>query len=121
MTIRSSALAWLRARRVSGGRVVTSKYYMPDESWTQDKAWWIQIPIRVTETVAEIHVVCQTAPESTTFRHLRVPTKFLTAHLDDFAMIGESKINLFLTAVPGAEFTDLRGPGQISFARFEQS
>ena len=34
------------------------------------------------------------------------------------ATIGDDKINLFLSAEPGEEFVDQRGPGRLSFARF---
>jgi hypothetical protein len=120
MTIRASALRWLCSRNVSEGHVVASKFYMPDESWTKDKAWWIQIPLFAVEFEEMVHILCQSAPRSAEFRHLQVPASFLAEHRNDFAMIGDDKINLFLTATRGSEFRDLRGPGKISFARFEQ-
>jgi len=120
MTIRSEALRWLRAQGVQGGHIVASKRYAPDESWTKEKAWWVQVPLSVVDAGETVHIVCEAQPGARTFRHLKVPGSFFQQHLDDFATIGEDRINLFLAAEPGIEFEDQRGPGRISFARFEQ-
>lgn len=120
MTIRSEALRWLAKRNVRGGHVVTSKRYAPDESWTKEKAWWVQVPASAIKEGKTIHVVCEAEPGSSKFRHLVIPAKFFQQHLDDFATIGQDKINLFLAAEEGIEFEDQRGPGHISFAQFEQ-
>jgi hypothetical protein len=120
MTIRSDALRWLAARGVVGGHVVISKLYAPDESWTKEKAWWVQIPPSAIREEKTIHIVCEAEPGAGQFRYLRVPAVFFHQHLDSFATIGEEKINLFLAADAGIEFEDQRGPARISFARFEQ-
>jgi hypothetical protein len=120
MTLRSDALAWLAKRRVTGGHVVTSRRYAPEESWTKAKAWWIQIPATAIRDGKQVDILCEAEPGRGTFFHLRVPADFFARHLDDFATIGDHKINLFLAAEPGAEFVDQRGPGRISFAQFKQ-
>jgi hypothetical protein len=120
MTLRSAALRWLADRNVKGGHVVTSKLYAPHESWTKAKAWWVQIPAAPIETARLIHIVCEAETGSSQFRHLAVPPEFLQSHLDDFATIGDNKINLFLAADEGIEFQDQRGSGRVSFAEFEQ-
>lgn len=120
MTVRSEALRWLARRRVTGGHVVTSKRYSPDESWTKEKAWWVQVPLSAIQQGKPIDIVCQVEPGQTDFYHLRVPAAFFVEHSKAFATIGEDKINLFLAAEPGIEFVDQRGSGRISFARFKQ-
>lgn len=120
MTIRSDALRWLAAPKISGGHVVTSRRYAPEKSWTKEKAWWIQVPAAAVREGEFIDIVCEAEPGTRQFRHLRVPAKFFADHLDDFATIGDDKINLFLSADAGLEFEDQRGPGRISFAQFEQ-
>lgn len=121
MTLRSEALRWLGIRGVKGGHVVTSKLYAPNESWTRDLAWWVQVPAAAIREGKTIHIVCEAVGAGKTkFRYLRVPAAFFQEHLDDFATIGDEKINLFLAATPKSEFVDQRGPGRISFARFEQ-
>lgn len=120
MTIRSQALKWLVAREVLDGHVVTSKRYRPDESWTREKAWWIQIPLSAVRDCRLVHIVCEADAPEQGFHHLQVPTEFLESHLNDFALIGGNKINLFLAIDSGKIFQDQRGPGKVSFARFEQ-
>ena len=120
MTIRSDALRWLEARGITGGYVASSKRYAPDESWTKEKAWWVQVPASAIRAGQDIHIVCQADFGSRDFRYLRVPAQYFQEHLDDLATIGDDKINLFLAAEDGMEFQDQRGPGRISFAQFEQ-
>ncbi len=103
-----------------GGHVVASKRYAPDESWTKDKAWWIQVPASAVTAGKTIHILCEKDPGSKSFHHLEVPAAFLEQHLDDFATIGEDNINLFLAATKDSWLRDLRGPGRVSFAQFER-
>ncbi len=121
MTLRSEAQRWLAARKVPSGHVVTSKFYTPGESWTKEKAWWIQIPWSAVRAGKLIHIVCQAERGSRDFRHLQVPASFFLEHERDLATMAPDKINLFLAAVPGMEFQDRRGPGRVSFAQFETS
>jgi hypothetical protein len=100
--------------------VVTSKRYAPDESWTKEKAWWIQVPLSAIAAGKTIHIVCEAEPGSNEFRHLQVPASFFDQHRDELATIGDDKINLFLSADDGIEFEDQRGSGRVSFASFEQ-
>lgn len=118
-TIRAAAIRWLNRRNVPPGHVVTSKRYRPDESWTKSKAWWIQVPLSAINAGRLIHIVCEIEPGSRDFRHLQVPATFFQSNMTAFALIGTDKINLFLSADDGIEFHDERGPGGVSFARFE--
>ena len=120
MNIRSKALAWLASRRITGGHVVASKRYGPDESWTKEKAWWIHVPIRALRANELIFVLCEASPGSGSFRLLEVPSKFLLNRINDFKTIGGDKLNLFLAAEAGAEFEDQRGPGRVKLAQFER-
>ncbi|AHG92852.1 hypothetical protein J421_5317 (plasmid) [Gemmatirosa kalamazoonensis] len=71
MTIRSQALSWLATRRPGPrGHVVTSKWYTPDESWTKENAWWVQIPSAAIRSEKTIEILCEAAPGSARFRHL---------------------------------------------------
>lgn len=118
-TIRSAAIRWLEQHRAPPGHVVTSKRYRPDESWTKSKAWWIQVPLSAISAGKLIHIVCETEPQSRSFRHLQVPATFFQSNARSLALIGGDKVNLFLSADDGIEFRDERGPGKISFAQFE--
>jgi hypothetical protein len=48
-----------------------------------------------------------------------VPAEFFRAHMNEFAIIAEDKINLFLSARAENIFEDERGDGQVAFAAFE--
>ena len=121
MTLRAEAKQWLAARKVPSGHLVTSKRYAPEESWTRGKAWWIQVPWSAVRAGKLIDIVCEAEPGSGEFRHLQVPAAFFLEHERDLATLRPDKINLFLAADPGIEFQDQRGPGRVSFARFEQT
>jgi hypothetical protein len=119
MSIRPTALEWLaKHHRISAGRIITSRFYAPEESWTGDDAWWIQVPLKAIEQGEELHFVCQQKPPGGGFHYLRVPAEFMRDRLDEFAIINGSHVNLFLDAA-GALFTDRRGFGAVSFAKFE--
>lgn len=121
MTIRSDALRWAAGRKIRGGHVVASKLYAPDESWTKEKAWWIQVPVSAVKAGKTIHILCEKDPNAKSFHYLEVPAAFFEQHLDDFATIGGTKINLFLAATKNSWMRDLRGFGKVSFAHFEHS
>jgi hypothetical protein len=120
MSLRADALRWLSARNIKDGHIVTSKWYAPDESWTKETAWWIQVPASAIRDGKTIHILCQAEPNAKHFRHLEVPADFFQRHLDEFATIGDDKINLFLSADEEFEFEDQRGPSHLSLAEFEK-
>ena len=121
MNLRQRAQRFLEQQGISGGHLATSKFYGPDESWTKDKAWWVQIPWSAVRGTAEVHIVLEASPNSQAWRYLRVPTEYLLSHRRDFATIAPDSINLFLCAdEEQTEFQDQRGPGRVPFAHFEQ-
>ena len=119
MSIRALALDWLASRhRVGKGRILTSKYYGPEESWTGADAWWIQIPVAALDQEPFLHFVVQRAPTSTEFRYLRVPTAYVRQHAKGLATVRDTHISLFLDAGPQT-FIDRRGAAGVPFAQFE--
>jgi hypothetical protein len=120
INIRPRALEWFTGRTRVSGHVVTSRRYAPDESWTKSKAWWLQIPLGALDRFSVVHFVCEAPDDDEPFFHLRVPSEFLKAKTHEFALIGGNTINLFLSADPGIEFQDQRGPGRVQFAEFLQ-
>jgi hypothetical protein len=121
VSLRAQARAWLHRRgRQSLGALYTSKYYVAEQSWTGAEAWWIQIPLKRLGSESSIDAVCESKPDSTEFRHLRIPTAFLRKRLADLAVVGDSTISLFLSAEPKSLFVDKRGRGRVDFRQFEQ-
>ena len=102
------------------GKIFTSKFYPPDESWTRKNAWWIQIPVDrlKTDNFSHIHLLCQTSPNKNDFHYLKVPAEYFLKHLSEFKFIGKGKINLFLSAESNNLFEDERGTGRVNFDLF---
>ncbi len=123
MTLRSDALAWLRAiGRASNEPVRVSKLYSPEQSWTGAAAWWFEFPEPLVPSPAHSHVnlLCESEGGEPRFRHLRIPVSFITERR---ALLGfreqEVKYSLFLSAEPNTLFQEVRGTGKVDFAEFE--
>lgn len=119
MSIRSEALKWYEAKY---GRIdipiYTSKFYQPDESWPKKSVWWPQIPLNAIEKKSFINILCEVAPNSNDFYHLKVPTKFLREHLKKFHSIGGRKIDFYLSTDSQKLFIEERGEGNLNFKDF---
>jgi hypothetical protein len=121
MNLRQRAKRHLAGHGFHGGHLVTSKFYRPDESWTKDKAWWVQIPWSAVRAGKAIHVVLEASPGSLELRHLMVPAAYFVEKARDLAVLAPDKINLFLGASSEIDLVDQRGPGGVSFRQFEQT
>lgn len=121
LTIRQRAQRLLVKRGVRGGHLATSKLYRPEESWTKDSAWWVQIPWSAVRAGKTIHIVLEAAAQSPELRYLQVPAAYFRDHERDLSLQEPDKISLFLSADPKYEFQDHRGSGRIPFAQFEQN
>ncbi len=120
MSIRSEALRWLSLNFGNViGRICTSKYYLPEESWPKTRVWWLQIPPGVIEfnSKGHIHLVCQVAPGESDFYYLKVPIEYLYDNLEKFHRIGD-KVDLYLSANPDTLFVEERGTGELDFIQF---
>ncbi len=120
MSIRTSAVAWLRDNfNVESRATYTSKYYVPEHSWTGRDAWWVEIPetILKAEPRSTVHIVLQAAPDANDFYYLQVPVSFLQRNAARLA-VRNGRLSLFLSAEPSARFVDRRGAGKASFAAF---
>ena len=121
MSIRSNALQWFRKKhKTDEGKIYTSKYYLPEESWPKTHVWWVQIPLKALSTLNGhyINFLCQTNPDSNEYHYLKVPKKFLVDHLDKFDIVQNTKIHLYLSADPDKLFLEERGTGKLDFSKF---
>jgi hypothetical protein len=120
MSIRSVAFQWLKSNygEVSG-KIYTSKYYLPEESWPKEHVWWLQIPLKVIEAKQNsfINLICQVAPNKSEFHFLKVPTDYFHKHLKNFHIV-EEKASLYLSADPKDLFVETRGKGKTEFTGF---
>ena len=121
MNLRQRAKRYLARLGIGGGHLVTSKFYRPEESWTKDKAWWVQIPWAPVRAGETIHIVLEASPGSLELRHLVVPAAYFVENERHLALLAPDKINLFLGAASNIELVDQRGSGRVSFRQFERS
>ncbi len=70
---------------------------------------------------ADIHLVCQIAPNKSAFHYLKVPVTYFREQLQKMCVLDNGKANLFLSAEPENMFVDERGNGSVSFSRFLHS
>lgn len=118
MSIRQSALPWLKSKNVSPREAIyTSKFYRPEESWPKKEVWWFVIPIKQIENNSVVHLVCQKSPDSNQFYYLRVPTTFLREYLGKFDKV-DDKIHIYLSADALNLFVEIRGKGRLKFGQF---
>ena len=62
MAIRSTAVQWLKnAHGVDSGIIGASKFYSPEESWTNKAAWAFEVDKSVVEKspLQKIHLLCE--------------------------------------------------------------
>lgn len=58
---------------------MTSKRYAPDESWTKEKAWWIQVPAAAIKEGKTIHIVCEAERRANRFATSKCPRTFFNS------------------------------------------
>jgi len=102
-------------KRVSS-RIVVSKVYRPDQSWTRRWSWWHQLPKAKLAGDRSLLLLCERRSEG--FHLLVVPRPWLREHQDRLAWSeAQEKFNLFLSAQPEDQFVECRGAG-LDFSPF---
>jgi hypothetical protein len=118
---RKRALAYLRkvVGEVPGNLVSSSKFFKPEESWTQKETWWFGLPINRIELNANdnYYLVCEC--ENDKFVVLRVPNKFLLDNRDRFDTKSGNIIRLHLAAYSENWLVDERVENGVDFSQFE--
>lgn len=120
MSIRAEAINWFSENYGDNkSKLYTSKYYLPEESWSKQEVWWFEIPLKVIQAkdVHFIDLVCQAAPDKNSFHYLKVPLKYMRDHLKNFHN-NNDKISIYLSAVPQKLFVEERGSSNFNFITF---
>ena len=131
MNIRAAALSHLRARlategdlrkrlgiqpdgltsRPTSSRVLASKVYPPEHSWTGRWSWWHQFSPDKLEGEGDLVLLCE-ARSGQDFHSLAVPRRWLREHQAELSFSdAQGKYNLFLSAVEDDLFAERRGQG----------
>ena len=119
-TVRAKAVQWLATNfEVRSGFVSTSKFHLPQHSWTRESSWWLEFPRSVIDVPCspEIHLICEKEPGADDFYYLKVPVEFFQMNLSSF-YIRKNGPSLWLSAEAKDMFVDKRGGGQVSLREF---
>jgi hypothetical protein len=118
-TIKAEAVRWFASKFGMKNPMYASKFYVPEKSWTGQSAWWFEIPERIIETpkLAEIHLLCQVAPDAKDFHYLKVPVEFLNKEKPNLCVRKNNKLSLFLSAEQNEMFVEKRGGKQVGFGQ----
>lgn len=120
MNTRHKGLEWLeRMGRSSSERVAVSKYYTAEESYTHTPVWWFEFLERYAIEEEFLNLLCQVAPDSGGFHHLRVPMSYILEHKAQlWFRVDKVSFAPHLSADPSTLFREIRGTGQIAFGHF---
>ncbi len=120
--IRKTATDWFKNKfQLEGGEIYTSKFYTPQESWSNSRVWFFQIPIEVvnSQPVKKIHLVCENHLEGDSFIYLKTSSLFFLKNFNSFdADPKEKVIRIYLSAEAVNMFTEVRGEGKVDFKSF---
>ena len=121
MSIRSKAIQWLKnAHGVGSGIICASKFYNPEESWTNKTAWAFEVDKSVVEKapLQKVHFLCEKEPGERDFHYLQLPGSYLTENKKELYVRSNNRYSMFLSAEQGNLFQDERGKGKVTFGQF---
>lgn len=122
MNIRNDALDWFQSKfQKDNGEVYTSKYYTAQESWSNTRVWFFQLPLEVVNSnpPKKIHLVCENHLSGEPFIYLKVSSLFLLKNLNSFEVGQKEKVvRIYLSAEAVDMFTEVRGKGKVDFKTY---
>ena len=121
MSIRSTAVQWLQnAHEVDSGIIRASKFYSPEESWTNKAAWAFEVDKSVVEksSLQTIHLLCEKESGQNDFHYLQLPGSHLVENQKELYVKSNNRYSMFLSAEQGNLFQDERGKGKVTFSQF---
>jgi len=99
--------------------IATSKFFREEESWTGEKAWWFDLPIKKVKANKNGNYYLVGESKKSSFVVLKAPNMFLIDNLKKFETRYQDRIRLHLAAEGGNRLVDERGKGRVDFSRFE--
>ena len=121
-TIRKEALNWLKSKfQIDSDEIYTSKFYSPNESWSNTRVWFFQIPLEViySPIAKKIHLLCKNHLKGEPFIHLKVTSLFFAKNLKSFDVDEKEKVvRIYLSAEAIDMFKEVRGKGRVDFKTF---
>jgi hypothetical protein len=121
-TIRAAALQWFNSKfQIESHEVYTSKFYSPEESWSNSRVWFFQIPLEIvySQVSKKIHLICENHLKGEPFIYLKVSSFFFLKNLKSFDLDEKNKmIRIYLSAEAVNTFTEVRGKDKVDFKAF---
>lgn len=122
--IRYSALVWFSSKYSSIQEAVfTSKFYQPNESWSNSRVWFFQIPLDVINPnkVKYIHLICENHLAGEPYLYLKIPTLFILKNEKAFEIDQKQKvIRIYLSAEAIDMYKEVRKGSKLDFSCFIQ-
>ena len=119
--IRKPALEWFNSKYQVDGEIFSSKFYTEQESWSNSKVWFFQLPMGVVNSnpPVKIHLICENHLEGDSFIYFKVSSFFFLKNLKSFDVDEkENVIRMYLSAEAVDMFTEIRGKGKVDFKAF---
>jgi hypothetical protein len=120
--IRKPALNWFRSKfQIQSDEIYASKFYTPQESWSNSRVWFFQIPLEViySPVAKKMHLLCENHLDGEAFIYLRVSSLFFLKNLGHFDVDQKEKIvRIYLSAEAVDMFKEVRGKGKVDFGPF---
>ena len=121
-TIRKEAINWFSSKfQLESGEIFTSKFYTPQESWSNTRVWFFQIPIEIVNSnpVKKIHLIFENHLKGEPFIYIKVSSLFFLKNLNSFDVDQKEKaVRIYLSAEAVNIFTEVRGKGKVDFKEF---
>jgi hypothetical protein len=121
-TIRKKALEWFRSNfQKESGEIYTSKFYTPQESWSNSRVWFFQIPTEIiySPVAKKIHLLCENHLKGEPFIYLKVSSLFFLKNLNSLDVDQKEKVaRIYLSAEAVNMFMEVRGKGKVEFKTF---
>lgn len=121
-TIRKEALQWFRSKfQVDNAEIHTSKFYTPQESWSNSRVRFFQIPLEsiYSPIAKKILLLCENHLGGESFICFKVSSLFFLKNLKSFNVDQKEKVvRIYLSAEAVNMFIEVRGKGKIDFKSF---
>lgn len=122
--IRQEALNWFKSKHPGiDDAILTSKFYTPQESWSNSRVWFFQLPLHIVnpKTFKHLHLICENHLKGEPYLYLKVPTLFILKNEKVFEVDQKQKvIRLYLSAEAADMFREVRKGSNLDFSSFVQ-
>lgn len=122
--IRHPALTWFNSKYpLIEGAIFTSKFYSPQESWSNSRVWFFQIPLDIINPnkIKHVHLVCENHLRGEPYIYLKVPTLFILKNEKAFEIDQKQKIiRIYLSAESVDMYKEVRKGSKLDFSSFVQ-